>query len=126
MIILNRPRNMYALMECSIRLFNRCTIRMCGAEAHCVLVVRASLSLALNAIAMFEKHCPDSAEINKLACKDEAFGLLDEALRKWIDNYHVIGKEMFGGYTAKERTWTGSSIKLARVENEILVGILSL
>ena len=117
---------MYAVMDYSITLFKRCTIRMCGAEAHCVLIVRASLALALTAIAMFEKHCPDLEEFKKFACKDKAFFLLDEALREWIDKDRVIGKGMFGGCIAKERTWRGSSNKLARVENEILVGILSM
>ena len=120
----NRPRNMYAVMDYSIGLFNRCTVQMCGAEAPCVLIVRASLALALTAIAMFEKHCPDSEEFDKLACKDQAFLLLDETLRKWIDDYHVIGKEMFGGYIAKEGIRRNT--KLARVDNEIVVGIFSL
>ena len=118
-----RPKELYTIMECSIRLFPICTIRMCGAEEYCVRIVRASLCLALTAIAMFEEHCPDAEEFKKLASKDQAFFLLDKALRNWIDNHRVVGKEMFGGHVARERAWRGSSLKLAKVENEILVGI---
>ena len=97
---------------------------MSGREKHCVLVVRASLSLALSTIAMFELHCTDSKELKKNACRDRAFSDLDATLRKWIGDPSVIGKAMFGGCT--ESSWgKRSSIKLARVTEEIMVRVSS-
>lgn len=103
-----------------MRLFEASTqTRICGPESHCVLIVRASISLALTTIAMYEQHVPDS-QVNKLSCKDKTFTFLDKALRNWIENSLVIGKGMFGGNTVKRR-FLGT--KLEKVKDEILVSI---
>lgn len=119
---MSRPENMFALMSNAIKLFERCTARMSGREEHSVQVVRASLSLALTTIAVFEQHCPDTKEHRKSSCKDRAFSDLDKTLREWVGSASVIGKAMFGGYT--ESSWgLRSSIKLARVKEEIMVRV---
>ena len=93
---------------------------MSGREEHCVVVVKASLSLALTTIAMFERHCPDTKEYKREAFRDNALFNVDVTLQKWIDNPNVIGKAMFGGFT--ERAWCiRTSYQLARVREEIMV-----
>lgn len=83
------------MMENSVNLFENFTLYK---GKYCVEIICGSLQLSLNAIAHFQKYCPDdypkqASENEALKCLDH----LDSYLRLWISDKGVIGGLMFGG-----------------------------
>ena len=79
----------------ALMLYRSLTYKLKTCTAHCVEVLKASISLILFAVAQLKVLCPTNEKDDVIK---DTFASLKNVLLEWIGNHEVIGGFVFGGH----------------------------